>query len=86
MAVEILNECAAVAVSVNGHTDWIGPESYNDLLSQRRADAVRRYLVAAGVSAERLEAAGFGESQPVATNESAEGRQQNRRVELQPQF
>jgi outer membrane protein OmpA-like peptidoglycan-associated protein len=70
------------SVSVEGHTDNVGGEDYNLGLSQRRADSVRSHLVSQGVDAARVTATGAGESAPVASNESAEGRQQNRRVEV----
>jgi len=88
-AADILNEGArilkdepGVDVSVGGHTDAIGTDDYNQRLSERRAQAVRDYLVGQGISAGRLSTSGFGEAKPVATNESEEGRAQNRRVEL----
>jgi OOP family OmpA-OmpF porin len=70
-------------IGVEGHTDSVGSEAYNQSLSQRRADAVRSYLVRKGVPAERLTARGLGESSPVASNDTAEGRALNRRVELE---
>lgn len=70
------------SVAVDGHADWLGPEAYNTTLSRRRAEAVHAYLVAAGVDAQRLEVRAFGESQPVSTNLSAEGRAQNRRTDF----
>ena len=69
-------------VRVEGHTDSRGRDSYNQRLSQRRAEAVMRRLIAAGISAERLEAAGYGETRPVAENDTDEGRERNRRVEF----
>ena len=70
-----------VQVDVEGHTDSIGPEDYNQQLSQRRAQAVVDLLVNQhGIAPARLEAKGFGESQPVASNDTAEGRAENRRV------
>jgi OOP family OmpA-OmpF porin len=81
-AARALQEDETIDVSVEGHTDAIGSDAYNDRLSERRADAVRDYLIGLGVSAPRLMARGFGESQPVATNSTDEGRAQNRRVEL----
>jgi OOP family OmpA-OmpF porin len=71
-----------VGVEIAGHTDSQGDAGYNQGLSQRRADAVRSYLTSKGVNASRLSAAGYGETQPVADNETSEGRAQNRRVEL----
>jgi outer membrane protein OmpA-like peptidoglycan-associated protein len=70
-------------VIVKGHTDDEGSEAANQSLSERRADAVRSYLVAKGIAPGRITAVGLGESQPLVTNTTAEGRQQNRRVELE---
>lgn len=67
---------------IEGYTDSVGSETYNLELSRRRAESVRDYLVTQGVDDERLAAVGFGESRPVASNDSPEGRQQNRRVEI----
>jgi outer membrane protein OmpA-like peptidoglycan-associated protein len=69
-------------VVIEGHTDSIGSEDYNQSLSQRRADAVKSYLIHQGVEAARLTASGKGKSAPVGDNSSATGRQQNRRVEV----
>lgn len=69
-------------VLIAGHTDGNGEESYNLALSKQRAESVRQYLIGAGVEAGRLTADGYGESQPVASNDSGEGRAQNRRVEF----
>jgi OOP family OmpA-OmpF porin len=84
-AADQLKECPDVNVSVQGHTDSVGSESYNQQLSERRAEGVRSDLVEGGVSASRLTAVGFGESQPVASNDTEEGRALNRRVELKTQ-
>ena len=81
-AIEVLREDPGVRVSVQGYTDGIGTESYNRKLSDRRASAVENYLVAGGIDAARLSAVGFGKSDPVASNATADGRAQNRRVEL----
>jgi outer membrane protein OmpA-like peptidoglycan-associated protein len=70
------------SVEVEGHTDSMGSDSYNQDLSQRRADAVRQALLSRGVATDRISATGKGESAPIASNESAGGRQQNRRVEI----
>ncbi|HET7463257.1 MAG TPA: OmpA family protein [Longimicrobium sp.] len=69
-------------VLIVGHTDNVGSDAYNMTLSQRRADSARSYLVSMGVPGERIRTAGRGESEPVASNESEAGRQQNRRVEI----
>ena len=67
---------------IEGHTDSVGSEDYNLGLSQRRADSVKSYLMGHGIGSMRLTAAGKGEGQPLAGNDSATGRQQNRRVEV----
>lgn len=67
---------------VEGHTDSQGDNTYNLNLSQKRADAVRNYLVSTGVPANQVVAAGFGKTRPIASNDTAEGRAQNRRVEF----
>jgi outer membrane protein OmpA-like peptidoglycan-associated protein len=69
-------------LQIEGHTDSVGLEEYNQRLSENRSDSVRTYLVAQGISAGSVGTAGFGESQPVASNDTPAGRQQNRRVEL----
>ncbi|MCB0792840.1 MAG: PD40 domain-containing protein [Flavobacteriales bacterium] len=71
-----------VRLEVAGHTDDVGGEQDNLDLSQRRAAAVRDYLIAKGVAADRLEARGYGETKPIAPNDSEEGRAQNRRTEV----
>ena len=68
--------------SIEGHTDSLGSENYNEHLSSQRAKAVRSFLMARGVSADRLESVGHGEAAPVAPNEDGEGRKRNRRVEI----
>lgn len=67
---------------VEGHTDSQGSDSYNQSLSQRRADAVRNYLVQSGYPADHIQSRGQGEGSPIASNSSAEGRANNRRVEI----
>ncbi len=69
-------------IEVEGHTDSVGSDEYNQDLSERRAATVRNYLVSQGIPRETVDAMGFGESRPVVGNETAAGRQQNRRVEL----
>jgi|GEM_PF-571059 len=81
-AARSLKGAGKVRVSVEGHTDATGSEEYNLGLSQRRAASVAEYLQGQGIDGERLETAGFGEEKPVATNDTRDGRAQNRRVEL----
>jgi outer membrane protein OmpA-like peptidoglycan-associated protein len=69
-------------LDIEGHTDWIGSDSYNQRLSARRAAAVVAWFVSHGIARERLRASGSGEAEPVASNKTAAGRQLNRRVEL----
>lgn len=78
----VLNRYPDMTVEIAGHTDARGADSYNQRLSQRRADSVRSYLIEQGVVATRLSAKGYGETDPVADNGSREGRELNRRVEL----
>jgi len=88
-AQERLNQVAAALLTtrerglvVEGHTDSQGSVNYNLTLSQNRADAVRAYLVARGYNADRIQAHGIGKSRPVSDNDTAEGRANNRRVEI----
>jgi len=88
-SMDILDRVAAslvehpeVKVEVGGHCDADGSDAYNRRLSDRRAKAVRDYLVKKGVPATRMTAKGYGESQPIADNNTAEGKAKNRRVEL----
>ena len=69
-------------VAIEGHTDSVGGDEYNQSLSERRAGSVRDYFVQQGIPAASIEARGFGKNSPIAANDTAEGRQQNRRVEL----
>jgi outer membrane protein OmpA-like peptidoglycan-associated protein len=69
-------------VAIQGHTDSDGADSYNQDLSQRRATSVLNWLKSHGIESGRLHAKGFGESQPIADNTTAEGKEQNRRVEF----
>lgn len=79
---QVLKDEAELKLSIDGHTDDVGADDFNQKLSESRAAAVKAYLVKKGVDAGRIVSAGFGESQPVADNKTASGRQQNRRVEL----
>jgi outer membrane protein OmpA-like peptidoglycan-associated protein len=77
-----LKSDSTVKIAVEGHTDNVGKEAANQALSEKRAGAVRDFLVNGGVPADRISATGLGEKAPIATNKTAAGRQQNRRVEL----
>jgi OOP family OmpA-OmpF porin len=78
----LLRSLPGVDVEISGHTDSTGDDAFNLDLSQRRADAVRTYLVEQGLSGARFETAGFGETRPIADNDTPEGRQRNRRTEF----
>jgi len=79
---QVLNAYPQTTLTVAGHTDSTGSEEYNQTLSQKRAESVKNALVQRGVAAYRINAVGYGESQPVGDNETEFGRQQNRRVEV----
>jgi OOP family OmpA-OmpF porin len=88
-AKEILNDVAEtlknypnIDVELEGHTDAIGTDAYNLGLSERRANSVKRYLEDRGIPARRMRPVGYGESRPIATNDTEIGREENRRVEL----
>jgi outer membrane protein OmpA-like peptidoglycan-associated protein len=78
----VINEFERTVIEVAGHTDSTGSEAYNQALSERRASAVARYFASHGVRSDRIIEVGMGELRPVASNDTAEGRQANRRVEL----
>lgn len=78
---DFMNQYPATHVEVAGHTDSVGPDAYNQKLSQRRADAVKQVLVKDGVAPSRISSVGYGESRPVADNATEAGRAINRRVE-----
>lgn len=87
---QVLDQVAAQVSSINletliatGHTDSIGTEQYNQGLSERRANSVKEYLVSKGVDPNRIYVEGKGETQPIASNATREGRAQNRRVEIE---
>ncbi len=80
--VQLLKENPAVKIQIGGHTDNVGAPADNLKLSQARANAVVKYLASKGIAAQRLSAKGFGETVPVASNNTEEGRAQNRRTEL----
>lgn len=80
--VEFLNQYPERTALIEGHTDNVGNAGYNQDLSTRRAQAVRSYLIRQGITSRRLSASGLGMEQPIASNDNAVGRQQNRRVEI----
>lgn len=77
-----LQSADVVSIKVIGHTDSVGSDTYNQALSERRASSVAAYLLSQGVAPNKLTSEGKGQSQPVADNETEEGRAKNRRVEL----
>lgn len=79
---ELMKSKQSLKIEIAGHTDDIGEDHTNQLLSENRAKAVRMYIVRQGVSPDRITAVGYGESSPVALNVSEEGRQKNRRTEV----
>jgi OOP family OmpA-OmpF porin len=83
-AVAIMKADPKISGEVHGHTDSTASPEYNQKLSEARAKAVRDYFIKQGIAPERIRAKGFGETRPVATNDTPEGRAQNRRVELHP--
>jgi len=80
--IKLMADVPTLKIELSGHTDSQGADAYNQTLSEKRAKAVVDYLTNAGVSASRLVSAGYGETQPIATNETSEGRQLNRRTEF----
>jgi OmpA-OmpF porin, OOP family len=89
-AAQTLQDNPEINVRIEGHTDSIGSDSYNQELSERRAEAVKQYLVSKGIAASRLGTEGKGETEPIADNtkdgrDNPEGRAMNRRAELKVQ-
>lgn len=80
--VKVLKENPSLKLKIDGHTDNVGQDDYNMKLSDGRAASVKNYLISKGIDASRLESEGFGETKPVDTNNTAKGRQNNRRVEM----
>lgn len=80
--VEIMKRKKDLKIRIDGHTDSDGEESANQVLSQKRAESVKNYLISQGIDANRMVAKGFGESNPVANNATAQGKAQNRRTEI----
>ncbi|MGR3792935.1 OmpA family protein [Vannielia sp. SX4] len=81
---DITSRCPGIEVEVAGHTDSVGKASDNQRLSERRAQSVADYLIENGIAPERLTAKGYGEEKPVASNDTAEGKGKNRRIEFLP--
>ena len=79
----VLKEFTKTNIRIGGHTDSTGSDSYNQTLSERRASSVGQFLIAQGVMAGRVSTSGYGKRYPIASNDSAAGRQANRRVELE---
>ncbi len=79
---KVINEYEKTYVDIYGHTDSVGDAAYNMSLSQRRADSVSRYLQTRNVLPQRIMTQGMGEDQPIASNDTEQGRSQNRRVEI----
>ncbi len=79
---KVMNKYDKTFLTIEGHTDSSGDDAYNMTLSEKRAQSVRNYLQRQGVNGQRLEVTGYGETQPVASNDSSFGRSQNRRVEI----
>ncbi len=79
--VEYMMHKPSARLEISGHTDNVGSKKANKKLSQRRADAVRAYLISQGIDGSRIEAVGYGDAKPIAPNDTAVGRQQNRRIE-----
>ena len=83
---KILFKYEGAVLTVEGHTDSVGTEDFNMILSQKRSESVRKYLIGKGVSDTRIISIGFGETKPVATNTTSLGKAKNRRVELKTNY
>lgn len=79
--VEYMTYVESAHIRISGHTDNVGNPARNQTLSEQRAQAVRAYVIAHGIDASRIEAVGYGDTRPVATNDTEAGRAQNRRIE-----
>lgn len=80
--VKLLNDYPGASLIVDGHTDATGTEEYNQWLSEKRAESVKKYAVEKGLDGSKITTNGYGQSKPVAPNNTKEGRQKNRRVEV----
>jgi outer membrane protein OmpA-like peptidoglycan-associated protein len=79
----VLKEYEKTMINVSGHTDSTGSDAYNQTLSENRAASVGQYLISQGIASMRIMTQGFGKTRTIASNDIPEGRQQNRRVELE---
>jgi OmpA-OmpF porin, OOP family len=84
--VDILNKYPQANIEIEGHTDDVGSDEYNQQLSQKRTESVKKYLTGKGIAETRLTATGFGETKPIADNKTSVGRAKNRRVELKTSY
>ena len=84
--VKILNDNPSFRVAVDGHTDDVGKDEYNQGLSDDRAASVKAYLVSKGIAEDRIVSEGFGETTPIADNATPAGRAKNRRVEIKVSY
>ena len=82
----VMNKFKTLKIKISGHTDKTGDAKYNMSLSERRAQAAKTYLIDKGIAASRLAAYGYGEEKPIASNDTPEGRKQNRRVDFNVVF
>ncbi|MFT5570344.1 MAG: outer membrane protein OmpA-like peptidoglycan-associated protein, partial [Cyclobacteriaceae bacterium] len=82
-AVDLLEDNPSMIIEIGGHTDDVGSETLNQQLSQKRAQAVVDYMILAGIEKTRLQAKGFGETQPIADNTTSDGKAKNRRTEFE---
>ena len=80
--IETAMRCPGVEIEIAGHTDTDGEDAYNQALSEKRAQAVADFLVKAGLPASRFRAVGYGSTQPIAGNDTDQGKEQNRRIEF----
>ena len=78
-----LNEHSSSPIIVEGHTDYMGSDAYNQKLSEKRANAVRDYLIQKGIASSRIQVVGYSEHRPIADNKTAEGQAMNRRSEME---
>ena len=83
---KILYKYDGATLTIEGHTDSVGKDDFNMTLSQKRAESVRQYLIGKGISDARLISVGFGETKPIATNNTSLGKAKNRRVELKTNY